>query len=431
MNSSLRPALVTCALLLTLGLAPLQGQASEAAPADPFFLGYGTEPGMEFGGRTVASFDALVARAIGSLGAEGGIAARRPGLTPAWEIPLAAVFILAQHEVDGHGGRGREFGLSPSYRFSFDFSGATSLGKAPRTNEQGSLLAAGGAEADGVMAHRMLLDALRPEGIDAAKVPLALMAKLDLTLYVLQTTKPSRGNRDDFVKQYREGNDMAFYLVSRQATRRAVDPTRVWEGDYSPDLGERSLKANYDEMQAAMVWNLLDPALIGTVFNYFHDHVLGGSPRVRAWMWRPAEGLGLSAGTRAFLGPQEVTRFLDLHAAGRWGVATLYARDLDSSVDRTYGYGIGLHDLALGNHVTVGFSADSWKDPVSLEHLRRDDGWNANAEVQLRFDPWGIALKGGSKSEGFFPGLPLAKGSYVGAGVTYSVDLRRGPQPTP
>lgn len=412
-------------LFLTLG--PARGQEDPNA-ADPFFLGYGTEPGMEFGGRTVASAQSLAARALGSIG---GIGERKPGLTPAWEIPLAAAFLLVQHEVDGHGGRGREFGLSPSYRFRLDFSGATNLDRAPRTNEQASLLAAGGAEADGVMAHRMLLDSLRPEGIDAAKVPLALMAKLDLTLYVLQTEKPSLGGSADFTKQYREGNDMAFYLVSRQATRRGIDPSRVWEGTYNPDFRERGLKANYDEMRAAMVWNLLDPALVGAVYGYFHDHVLRGAPRVRAWAWRPSEGVSLTLGTRAFLAPQEITRFLDLHAAGRWGVATLYARDLDSSLDRTYGYGVSLHDLPLGRRLRLGLGADAWKDPVALERLRREDGWQAGAELQLRFDPWGVVLQGGSKSEGFFPGLPLAEGTYVGAGVTYSADFRPEPRSTP
>jgi hypothetical protein len=141
--------------------------------------------------------------------------------------------------------------------------------------------------------------------------------------------------------------------------------------------------------------------------------------------------VSLTLGTRAFLAPQEITRFLDLHAAGRWGVATLYARDLDSSVDRTYGYGVSLHDLPLGRRVRLGLSADSWKVPVALEQLGRKDGWNANAELQLRFDPWGVVLQGGSKSEGFFPGLPLAEGSYLGAGVTYSVDFRTEPPPTP
>jgi hypothetical protein len=405
-------ALTGLVVLLSLAPATARGQAGDPAASDPLFLGYGTEPGMEFGGLTVASAHSLIARAISSAG---GIGERHPGLTPAWEIPLAAAFILVQHEVDGHGGRGREFGLSPSYRFSFDFSGATSLDKAPRTNEEGSLLAAGGAEADGVMAHRMLLDAMRPEGIDAAKVPLAMMAKLDLTLYILQTNKPTGSNRDDFVDQYREGNDMAFYLISRQATRRGVDPFLVWEGNYNPDFGDRLLKDNYDEMRAALVWNLLDPALIGTVYSYFRDHVLRGEGRVHTWMWRPSEGLGLSAAP----GPswRRRSRASSTSTPLVAGSAHRLRPRPDSSVDRTYGYGLSPRP-PLGRNVAR-VSADS-EGPDLGQSLRRD-GWNANAEASpLR--PGG-RNQGGSKSEGFYPGLPIAKGSYVSFGVTYRVDF--------
>lgn len=420
MKARPRTLLVPFALLLALSTVAAQAQEQGSTASDPLFLGYGTEPGMDYSSRTVASAQSLIARAISSIG---DVGTRHPGLTPAWEIPVAVGLILVQHEVAGHGGRGREFGLSPSYRFGLDFSASTSLGRAPRTNEQGSLLAAGGTEADGVMAHRLLLDSMRPEGIDGAKLPLALLAKLDLTLYVAQTNKPSLSNTIDLVDQYREGNDMAFYLVSRQATRRAASPSDVWEGTYNPDFSDRLLVDNFDDMRATALWNLLDPALAGAVYAYFHDHVRGGEARARALMWRPAPGLGLSLGTRGALGPQEVSRFLDLHAAGRWGVATVYARDLDSSADRTYGYGASLHGLKLGENVVLGVSVDSWKEPAAEEGLRSGDGWNANAELEVRFRRVGLAVQGGAKSEGFYPGLPIADGAYVGFGVTYQVDF--------
>jgi hypothetical protein len=386
---------------------------SIAGGADPFFLGYGTEPGMEFGGRTVASIQSLVARSFSRID---DVGSRHPGQAPAWEFPVAALLILVQHEVDGHGGRGREFGLSPSYHFNFDFSGATNLAKSPRTDEQGSLLAAGGTEADGVMAHGILLDAMRPEGVDAAKIPLALISKLDLTLYVAQTSRPTRGN--DFGKQYHDGNDMAFYLVSRQATRQGESSNDVWNGDFAIDFDDRLLQDNYDDMRATALWNLLDPSLAAALYGYFHDHVLGGAARVRPPMLRVGDGLALTLGTRGFLGPQEVSRFLDLHAACRHGVATLYVRDLDSSTDRAYGYGLGLHGVPIGSYATLGLAGDAWKEPAAREGLRSGNGWNAAAELGLRFERWGLALKGGSKSAGFFPGLPLAKGSYVGFGAS-------------
>src|SRR6185295_6698947 len=193
-------------LALALSAPALHGQAEPAAAWEPLFLGFGTEPEMDFGGRTVMSLDSLISRSFARIGDAGE---RHPGLAPAWEFPVGAAVLLLQHEIGGHGGRAREFGLSPSYSFGYDLSAATGTERPPATNEENSLLSAGGVEADGIMAHRALLDLLRPEGADGAKVPLAAMAKLDLTVYVASAKNPDRGQ--DFVDQYRDGNDMAYY----------------------------------------------------------------------------------------------------------------------------------------------------------------------------------------------------------------------------
>jgi hypothetical protein len=400
-------------LLPLLLLTPVLHAQTAASAWDPLFLGYGTEPEMDYGGRTVTSLQSAVSRGIGSIA---GVGERHPGLAPVWEFPVGAAVLLIQHEVDGHGGRGREFGLSPSYAFHFDFSAATGTRRPPKTNEGNALLGSAGTEADQVMAHRALLDLLRPEGADGAKVPLALMSKLDLTLYVAEVEDPRKSN--DFLQQYRDGNDMAYYLFSRQAQRRGADPAAVWDGTYGPDFQDPLLHHNYDAMRATAIWNLLDPVLVGSVVNYFREHVLGGQVRVHAPTLRVADGVGLALGTRGALGPQEVTRFLDLHAATRRGVYTVYVRDLDSSIDRTYGFGAAVHGLPLGRAAALGLAADSWSEPASRERIRTGSGWNATAEIDTLFaERWGLSAKVGSKSEGFFPGLPLADGVYVAFGV--------------
>ena len=382
---------------------------------DPIFVGYETEPGMDFGGRTVASVHSVVSRAFGSIP---GLK-RHPGVAPAYEFPVAAALLLVQHEVGGHGGRGREFGLGPSYVFNYDFSGGTSLDRSPRTHEENILLAAGGAEADGVLAHRILLDALRPDGVDGAKIPLAFMTKLDLTLYILQTADPEDEGEDGFVEQYQEGNDVAFYLVARQAQRRGADPEDVWNGVYAVDRSERLLQDMSDDLRTTAVWNVLDPSLVSAVFAYFRDHVIGGRTRVHPPVLRLGNGLGLTLGTRAALGPQEASRFLDLHAATRWGVLTFYLRDLDSSIDRTYGYGAAVHGLQLGEWLALGLQGDTWDQPDSREGLYEGTGWNVSAELDARLGTrWGLAAKVGSKSDGFFPGRPIDEGVYAGFGVT-------------
>jgi hypothetical protein len=396
-----------------LSFSFLAGTLSGQAPAwDPVFAGYGSEPEMDFGGRTVLSLQSVLSRSFGSIA---GVSRKHPGLAPAWEFPVAGFMVLLQHEVDGHGGRAREFGLSPSYAFNFDFSAATGTERPPATNEENILIGSGGTEADGVMAHRALLDFLRPEGADGTKVPLLLLSKLDLTHYVSQTEDPDHG--DDFVDQYRDGNDMAYYLVARQAQRLGVPPAGVWEGTYRPSMDDPLLARNYDDMRVTALWNLLDPSLVGVMVNYFREHVLGGGTRVHMPVLRIGDGLGLTVGTRGFLGPQEVSRFLDLHAATRRGVVTVYVRDLDSSVDRTYGFGAGVHALPLGSRLALDLAADAWDEPEAREGLRGGNGWNATAGIDARLsDRWGIAAKVGSKSDGFFPGLPLEDGAYFGLG---------------
>lgn len=409
-------------VLLVFAAGARAGEPDAAAPAvvkegpvwrwEPLFVGYETEPGMDFGGRTVASLQSGLARAIGRIGRVGE---RAPAVAPAWEVPLAGMVLLVQHEVGGHGGRAREYGLGPSYGFGLDFSGSTSISRDPETNEQGTLLAAAGSEADGVLARRILLDALRPDGTDGARLPLFLLCKLDLSQYVYGTTSP-RGS--DFVEQYRDGNDIAYYLVSRQAARRGGDPSAVWQGVYGPDLGDELLQDNWDQVRVAAVWNVLDPTLVTAMLGYVTQHARDGQARVRIPVWRVGRGLGLLAGTRAALGPGEVSRFLDVYLAAPWGVLAGYARDLDSSAERTWGYGLAVHGVRVGR-ATLGASADRWEEPAADERPRCSSCWHASVEAEVVLaGRWGVAAKLGGKSEGFLPGRPMSDGVYFGLGVT-------------
>lgn len=408
-----RPLLL---LIATLILLPTFAQAQTGPDElDPWFLGYETEPAMDFGGRTLASLQTGISRGIGSIK---DIGERHPGVTPAWEFPVGAALLLVQHEVGGHGGRARELGLGPSYGFGFDFSGYTNTDRAPRTNEELLLLAAGGVEADQILARRVFLDLLRDQGTDAAKIPLALMAKLDLSLYVSTVPHPRPGDDEgDFSDEATSGNDMVLYLVGRQAQRRHAPAVDVWNGTYAIDFEDPLLEDNWDDARITAIWNVLDPTLVAGLFAYFRDHVLHGESRVRAPMLH-AGNVGLILGTRGALGPQSVSRFLDLHAATRLGVFTVYIRDLDSSIDRAYGFGAGVHGLRLGSRIDLGFSGDIWTEPESLERLSEGDGWNATVEVNARLGArWGVSAKAGAKSDGFFPGLPQEDGAYVGLGV--------------
>jgi hypothetical protein len=419
--STLHRTLPYC-LTALIALSAIPGNAqdiqdSQNASWDPLFAGYESEPAMDFGGRTLASVQSLVSRGFSSLPRID----RHPALAPAWELPLAAFLTVVQHEVDGHGGRAREFDLGPSYSFGYDFSGGTSIERAPRVHEQGILLAAGGTESDGVLAHRILLAALSPEGTDGAKIPMAMMAKLDLSLYISDVEDPAR-HPDRFVDQSHDGHDMAIYLVSRQAARRGFRPELVWTGDYVTDTDDPLLRSTRDDLRVTAIWNALDPSLVAAVYSYFRDHVVGGRTRVHAPVLRVSDGLALTLGTRGALGPQSVSRFLDLYGVTRRGVLTVYLRDLDSTTDRTWGLGAGIQAVKVGPGLELGVQADTWKEPDALEGVY-DGGtaWNVTGELEAALgERWGLAGKVGAKSKGFLPGKPVDSGLYAGFGVTAS-----------
>ncbi|HEY3175992.1 MAG TPA: hypothetical protein VGK94_09580 [Candidatus Polarisedimenticolia bacterium] len=401
---------------------PAPDSASQAVPPedppfDPYFLGWESEPTMDYGGRDVTSLHLGLCRAIGTMAHAG----RRPMLAAAWEVPFGLFLSVVQHEVMGHGGRAREFHLRPSYGAGLDFSFYTTIDKDPQSNEVTTLIAAGGTEADNILARRLLLDLYRPDGAEGAVVPLLIMAKIDLTLYALQTEKPDRHDRDrqkDFQDQFEEGNDMAYWIVGRQAQRVGADPTMVWEQDYNIDFSDTRVLDTWRDMRATALWNFLDPAVGASVYSWLSDHLRKGSPRIRPPVLRLGGGWGLTAATRGYLGPAEVSRFLDILATTPIGTMGAYLRDLDSADDRTYGWGFGLHRVRLARFMQMNLQGDSWREPEAIERASNGSRWNGSAEVEFLFaDRWGFSAKGGYKKEGFYPGTPMDRGTYLGFGL--------------
>ena len=375
---------------------------------EPLFVGYSSEPGMDYGGRAFAALESAGSRLIGDINQ---IGSRHPTVRLAWELPLAGFFTMVNHEIMGHGSRARGFGLHPKYGLAH-----TGIGSEPHTGEESALQCTGGVEAGSVMAHRVLFSMLEPEGSDGPKLPLALFSKLELTVYVAKTHQPKDQR---FIDQW-HGNDIADYLASRQVQRQGIDPASPAGMAYRPDLSDPMLEKNWRAARAAALWNLLDPSLVAATVAYTREHILNGRVRVHAPVWKITDGLGLTVGTRAALNPREVSRFLDLYATTRWGVASVYVRRLDSSVDKTWGGG-AVVNARVARVTMLGFGADLWKEPVALEHLPGASGWNVSTEVNSQFSRhWGFAVKIGTKSRGSFPGLPLKEGFYAWLGGTAS-----------
>jgi len=402
-------------IMVVLGFVIAMSGVAQAAPLtnrvfDAYFLGFESEPAMDYGGQDVVTVHSAISRGLSKV-------VKTSYVAPAYEFFFAAGLSTFQHEVFGHGSRAREYSLDPEYSFGFDFSGGTGLNKDPTTVEQNIIIAAGGTEGDSVMAHRILMDLYTGDGTDGSKIPLMAIAKIDFSLYCLITPDPS-SSRGDFQDAYTNGNDIAYYLTARQAQRGHANPADVWNNNYAVDFQDPMLKDNYDEARAAAIWNLVDPSALAAMVGYVADHVIDGKTQVRPPVVPLGGGFGMTVGTRAFLGPEEVTRFLDLYLITPGPLVMLYARDLQSSVDQTYGYGAGLYKIPVGSRVKLSLLGDLWQTPESAEKLYDGTGWNTCGEVSTMFsDHVGVTCKLGDKSDGYFPGTPMAAGVYGGAGV--------------
>lgn len=403
--------LLSAAVLSVIPCAAAGTGADDGEAAfDPYYLGYGIEPSMDASARLFSSVDAGLCRAFGRWA---DVPERRPWLAPAWEVPLAALWTAALHEVGGHGGRAREYGLDPSYGIGFDLTAWTNLGRVPETNAQNILVAGAGIEADSTLAHRLTFDLYSRAGAEAAKIPMLLLGKLDLSLYV-GIVADAEDSPSELEDQYREGYDPAFWLVARQAQRRGANPADVWNGDYVVDVSDPHLFDDQKALRAAALWNLLDPSLAAAMTDYVRNHVIHGAARVRPWALGLGKGVSLMAGTRAYMGAQDVTRFLDVYVATPWGVGTVYGRDIDSSIDRTWGAGVGWHRARVAKGVEISGQLDWWESPRATERLEDGPGWNATVELDALFaGRAGVSALVGSKSEGFFPGTPNDSGPYV------------------
>ncbi|MDI6775325.1 MAG: hypothetical protein QME60_08060 [Verrucomicrobiota bacterium] len=390
---------------------------SDAVAFGPYFIGYETEPAMEAGGRLITTVHGAVSDAGWR------IFKRLRGLPASHETLLGLYLSVVQHEVFGHGSRAREYKLNPEYGFGNDFSGYTEVKKDPRDNLQMVNLSSGGTEADSVLARRILLDMCRPGGWPACSVPLMFFAKTDLSLYVLSTSKPKADNGDaeerSFVNDYENGNDIAIYLASRQAQRLGGRAGDVWNRDYEIDFAEVELKESWNHARAAATWNLADPMLWGGMFLYIRRHLIQAKRATAAPAIPLGHGYGLTAGTRAALAPDSVTRFLDLYFLTPAGIFSVYGRDLTSTEETTMGFGAGVYHLRAGPALTLSLAGDVWRNPSAPEEFEQDDaGWNLSSEAEISLGgPVSLSFKAGGKSEGYFPGAPNDAGAYGGAGV--------------
>lgn len=386
--------------------------------AEPYFVGYETEPIMDYGGRTVTSLHQASSRLVHNAASREDW---RRYLSPLWEVPSGLLWSLVQHEVNGHGARARECDLRPGYGVGYDLSVFTYIKEEPARIDDVAVLAAGGTEANGVLAHRIIGNALSQRRLRGDTIPLLFFAKLDLSVYALSTPKPenTHESRTDFAQAYKDGNDIAVYLAARQARRVGADTSALWERDYVIDYTETALRNDYDEVQAMAAWNMIDPTLWMSLFSYVKGYLMDGQVAVDAPAIKLGDDYAVALGTRGALGAAEVSRFLDMYVLTPLGLCSVYVRDLKSTLERSMGYGACLSGLRCGDCATVSVHGDTWANPDATNIERDAHGSNVSAELALSVHAkWTVWSKLGWKSEGFFPGLPGDGGIYGGVGLS-------------
>jgi len=385
----------------------------------PIFIGWETEPAMDYGGKMLSSFQVMQANrldaAMGDKVWSRIVAGTLPGMFN----------MLLQHEIIGHGGRAREQSMNAKYGITLDGTAYTSINSDPSSSEVNVLIASGGTEADTVLSHQLTRQMLRRGSLNGFVFPLQVWAKLDLSLYSTTAISPDETDaRSDFFDDYKSGNDLTFYIVARQGWRNGIDPAEVWNREsYIVDYGDPLLQENYDLIQKAALWNLLDPSFWAVGYAYVKNHVIDGSQRVEVPVIPLAEGWGLTLGTRATLGLQEISTFLDVYLISPWALGKAYYRCMDSSIDTSTGYGVEVYQLSLGSALSLSLGYDYWSMPDSVEMGIGESGDNIYSELSGVFGtihPVGFALKVGYKTDGYYPGLPINKGIYTGGGLTFS-----------
>jgi len=103
-------------------------------------------------------------------------------------------------------------------------------------------------------------------------------------------------------------------------------------------------------------------------------------------------------------------------------VASVYARDLDSSIARTWGFGGSFTFSPPGSRLSASVAADRWEEPASAEYGAGRRCWNAGGEVRVPLArQFGLVVSAGHKTAGFLPGRPVPEGNYFGAGALLSL----------
>lgn len=436
-------------LVSTPAGAQLRSSASDpvaprqAPPRDPYVFVFDGKLGVEPSVRTLDSLGRLIFRyedvlpfgnkpEIGFGDKALGVLGRSLKLLFIDE-PIAELTTVTVHELGGHGARGRELGLRPSFLFNAPgiyqllfasradeaaggYTRYLTEGTVEDTKEVVSVL--GGLEANYVHAWWINARIVHQRGrVHHGDLLTYMMSKLPYAGSFLSSSLERGGTRTS--------NDVMSYVTGLQEVSngwRAEDRRRI----------ARRLSAGY-------VWNLVDPTLFYAFYGVVVSSIYRGErmsrmplPTIGRWQVFPSPRFGLTPfgaeqGIDVFLSPREGGPLLDVHArVGTSGITN----------EGYWGAGARLLGAELfSRHVPLGVELDVWRQPEILVEERalfdRPNRMGVNAgvfaDVRLlggrhRDDPrLGMSAKLAAKTAGYVPGQPVAGGAhgYVGLSLAW------------
>lgn len=336
--------------------------------------------------------------------------------------PIAELTALAVHEVGGHGARGRELGLRPTYVFYLpgvyrpifsaktgdSVSGATTFHTDSLIEEPREIVATlGGLEANYVHAWWINARIARAGG---------WVHHGDLLTYAVTkvTYAPSFFSSDLAERGGVSMNDVESYVTSLQ--------------EFSNGFRSEDRRRIARRLGAAYVWNLADPMLLYALYGTLVSSLVRGERWSRAPL-PEIRGVSILPSPRFGLTPFGAEHALDVFLANREGtMLDLYARVGVSGLASYYGAGARVLGVRFGDRLTLGGELDVWRQPEILLGERglfarpSRGGINAGAFGDVRLTKE-LSLTGklAGKTSGYVAGLPIGGGphGYLGMSVAW------------
>lgn len=332
--------------------------------------------------------------------------------------PIAELNATVVHEVGGHGARGREFDLRPTYHFFLpgiyrllfaardesDVGAFTAFITSGIVDEPREIITTlGGLEANYVHAWWINARIVRAHG-EVHHGDLLVYGVSKLT-YASSFFSPS-------LQRLRVGsNDIESYVTGLQ------EFSNGWRAEDRRSIARR--------LGAGYLWNLADPTLLYSFYATLVSTLFHGE-RISQMPLPTVGGLTMLLSPRYGLTPFGAEQVLDAFLANEQGTMLgVYARVGTSGLASYYGAGARVLGIPIRDRITLGAELDVWRQPEIVRDERglfdapRRMGINAGLYGELRItDLVSITGKLSGKTAGYVSGLPIAGGPHGYAGLS-------------